>query len=270
MAGPGAGGRLAALGLAWVAGVALHLHERSLWPMPVYAGLLAVGIAAVVGGLGLRRAFGAAVLGALLAGFGASGWHATLRMGEALSPALEGRDLALVGVVASMPQQGPSGLRFRFDVDRLVAPPGRRRRPGSPRPRLVHGAARGRGRAAAGARAARRAALALHRAPAAAARQPQSARLRLRARPARARRARDRLRARRAAAAMARRRRRRPARAAAPAPARRDPGRGRRPAQRRRAGRARGRRPGRDRARRLGPVPQHRHRAPGRRSAACT
>ena len=51
-------------------------------------------------------------------------------------------------------------------------------------------------------------------------------------------------------------------RAPAPARARRDRRQRRRPARRRRAGGARGRRPGRDRARRLGAVPQHRRRPP--------
>ena len=33
------------------------------------------------------------------------------------SPALEGRDLVVTGVVASLPQAGPNGLRFRFALD---------------------------------------------------------------------------------------------------------------------------------------------------------
>jgi competence protein ComEC len=35
-----------------------------------------------------------------------------------LAPALEGRDLVVVGTVASLPQQGASGLRFRFESSR--------------------------------------------------------------------------------------------------------------------------------------------------------
>jgi competence protein ComEC len=43
--------------------------------------------------------------------------QATLRLGEALAPALEGRDLAVTGVIASLPQVGPNGIRFRFAID---------------------------------------------------------------------------------------------------------------------------------------------------------
>src|SRR5205085_8111371 len=36
----------------------------------------------------------------------------------------KGRDIVVTGVVASLPQQGPSGLRFRFAVDEGAAPAG--------------------------------------------------------------------------------------------------------------------------------------------------
>ncbi|HEY5322322.1 MAG TPA: ComEC/Rec2 family competence protein, partial [Caldimonas sp.] len=121
MRAPATGSRLAALMLAWLAGVAVQLQERSLQPSSFYVGLAAAGGVALLAGFAWRRrAFAAAILasaGALLAGFGLTGGQASLRLGEAFVPALEGRDLVVTGVVASLPQAGPNGLRFRFALD---------------------------------------------------------------------------------------------------------------------------------------------------------
>jgi hypothetical protein len=46
------GARLAALLLAWLAGVATQLHERSLLPLPMYVG--AAGVAAILLGVAIR------------------------------------------------------------------------------------------------------------------------------------------------------------------------------------------------------------------------
>ena len=111
------GWRLAALALAWVAGVAWHLQQATLWPVALCA--CAIGI----GGLGLaaswrwRQAFVAGIVGAALIGFAASGWHASSRLAEALPDALEGRDVQVVGVITNLPQRSPAGLRFRFEVE---------------------------------------------------------------------------------------------------------------------------------------------------------
>ena len=117
MGGADTGRRLAGLALAWLAGVVLHLQTQSLLSATVY------GAAMALGGLGLgaawrwRRAFAVALLSVALLGWGGSGWRACLRLAEALAPALEGQDLVVTGVVASLPQQSASGLRFRFAVD---------------------------------------------------------------------------------------------------------------------------------------------------------
>ena len=114
----------AGLALAWLVGVAVHLQQRALGPAVV--GMTAVG----VGALGLiaawrwrrwRRWSGgawlAALLGVALLAFGASDWRAAQRLAEALPAALEGRDLSVTGVVASLPQRSAAGLRFRFEVE---------------------------------------------------------------------------------------------------------------------------------------------------------
>jgi competence protein ComEC len=117
MAGADTGWRLAGLALAWLAGVALHLQERSLQPAWVYALVAVGGLALTLLGLQWRRCLAPALLGTALLGIGVSGGHASIRIAESLAPRLEGRDLLVTGVVASLPQTGPSGLRFRFRID---------------------------------------------------------------------------------------------------------------------------------------------------------
>ncbi|HEY2561911.1 MAG TPA: DNA internalization-related competence protein ComEC/Rec2 [Caldimonas sp.] len=127
MVAPGIGrGRLLALPLAWLAGVALQLQERTLLPVDGYAAIAAFALLAIVLALLLRRTFlvTTAVAAALAAGFAVSGWQASLRLADTLPSSLEGKDLLVTGVVASLPQQGPSGLRFRFVVDDGGAPAG--------------------------------------------------------------------------------------------------------------------------------------------------
>lgn len=113
------GWRLAALALAWMAGVALQLQQRELWPIGAYASAIAVGCAAQAAAWRWRwrRAFAAGCVGVALLAMGATGWRASARLAEVLSPALEGADLDVTGVIASLPQRSPSGLRFGFEVE---------------------------------------------------------------------------------------------------------------------------------------------------------
>jgi len=117
MGGHGTGWRLGGLALAWLAGVALHLQESSLWPGQVTVAAIALGGVGLALAWHWRRAFVAGLVGAALLGSGASEWRASLRLADSLAPALEGRDIAVDGLVASLPQRGSSGLRFRFDVE---------------------------------------------------------------------------------------------------------------------------------------------------------
>jgi competence protein ComEC len=121
---PSIGAIVAVLALAWLAGVGVQLQQPALWPQHAYllalaAGALGLMLAARAGGL--RHPTLALVLpAAALAGLGATGLQAGLRLADALSSMLEGRDLELTGIVATMPQAGASGLRFRFDVERAA------------------------------------------------------------------------------------------------------------------------------------------------------
>ena len=58
----------------------------------------------------------------LAAGFLWSAGVAHVRLADELGGEWEGRDVELVGVVADLPQAGERGVRFRFDVERVVTP----------------------------------------------------------------------------------------------------------------------------------------------------
>jgi competence protein ComEC len=111
------GWRLAGLALAWLAGVAVHLQQRELGALAGSVAAVAVGAVMLGVSLRYRRAFAAGLIGAAMLGFGISGWQATLRLANALPAELEGQDVSVSGVVASLPQRSASGLRFRFEVD---------------------------------------------------------------------------------------------------------------------------------------------------------
>ncbi|MBX3622458.1 MAG: DNA internalization-related competence protein ComEC/Rec2 [Rhizobacter sp.] len=107
----------AGMAMAWLCGVALQLQERALCPPWVYQACLAGALAAVLPGLRWPRWRWLLWVAALALGFGATGWRAGERLAERLPAALEGQDITVQGVVASLPQHSPSGLKFRFDVE---------------------------------------------------------------------------------------------------------------------------------------------------------
>ena len=113
-------------------GAACQLHQARLWSGGAYAALFFTGLA----GLALlsrrwrpmfhwprawRILAGLPVIVALacgaFAGGGLAGWRAAAYASGALDPAIEGRDLQVVGVVAQMPQRNEGGTRFRLDVE---------------------------------------------------------------------------------------------------------------------------------------------------------
>ncbi|WP_345541412.1 DNA internalization-related competence protein ComEC/Rec2 [Variovorax defluvii] len=111
-----------------VAGAALHLQQAALWERAAYVGLLAGGLSGAWLLRWLRRLRWAGqgrwptlwllllLAAGALAGAGLAGWRASVDAADALDPALEGRDLQVVGVVAQMPQRSEGGVRFLFDV----------------------------------------------------------------------------------------------------------------------------------------------------------
>lgn len=119
--------RLAAL-IALVIGVCL-LQWQALLPERAIVALLA-GVAAtmllVLLVLLWSRSSWLARAGILIAmgclGFAYAAAHATWRMADELAFDDEGRDIAVVGVIASLPVRLERGVRFELDVERIVAP----------------------------------------------------------------------------------------------------------------------------------------------------
>jgi competence protein ComEC len=63
-----------------------------------------------------------AALSVSMAGFFYAAWRADTRLADALPPAWEGRDIALVGVIDDLPQPADRGTRFAFAVERILTP----------------------------------------------------------------------------------------------------------------------------------------------------
>ena len=107
--------------LGVVLGAALQLQQASLWDGWVYAALLLLAPVGYVLADSQRIALWGRLAGVLLAltvaGVGAAGLRAALQARHALDPALEGRDLQVVGVVSNLPQRNEAGLRFRLEVE---------------------------------------------------------------------------------------------------------------------------------------------------------
>ncbi len=113
------GWRLALWGAAWPLGAAFQLREATLQAPAVYAAcMLLSGLLVVAAAMRKHAVIGA--LGLALLAFGTTGERAARRLADALPAAIEGRDLQITGVVASLPQRTASGLRFRFEVEQAL------------------------------------------------------------------------------------------------------------------------------------------------------
>lgn len=115
------------LPILWFAFGVWLLQLQPVLPPLVWAGWLTVGplLLALLQGNGvLRRILRQAVIliTALACGFAWAAWLAHVRMSEAMPADWEGRDIALVGVVASLPQPYERSVRFEFDVEQRLTP----------------------------------------------------------------------------------------------------------------------------------------------------
>ena len=116
---------------ALVAGAALQLQQSALWPLAHYlfAALVALGGLLLPYVLGrtwrVLRFQGRAALAAYIVplclcavlGFAWTGGRAAWFDDHRLDPALEGRDVQVVGVVRQMTHSNPMGLRFRLALE---------------------------------------------------------------------------------------------------------------------------------------------------------
>lgn len=115
--------RLAAL-TAFVLGVCALQWQTSL-PGAAFIAMLGGGAAMVLLVLRLNpgllaRAIALIAIGCI--GFAYAAGHALWRMADELAFDDEGRDIAVSGVIASLPVKLERGVRFEFDVERVIAP----------------------------------------------------------------------------------------------------------------------------------------------------
>ena len=122
----GLGVRLALYAAAWLAGIAAQLQMAVLWPGAGVWAVAAAGAGVLIVIVSVRwRApaspgpvrvvLGAVAIAALAFAF--THHRAALRLADALPAALEGVDLVVTGVVATLPRHGPTGTRFVVDVE---------------------------------------------------------------------------------------------------------------------------------------------------------
>ncbi len=112
------------LALGWIAGTALQLQQGQLWDAQVYWGLGAAALAVAFAVVRFKCVWVGArmqaavwfVLAGVLA-FAQAGARASHYVQTALNPALEGRTLQVVGIVANLPQRMEDSARFRFEVE---------------------------------------------------------------------------------------------------------------------------------------------------------
>jgi len=106
----------------WLLGTALQLQQASLWSLPLVlsVGSLAFSIGVLSCLFHTKNAHFTNCLLAALISFALALslvnarclWQAQ----HGLDPLVEGKELKLLGVIASLPQQSASGVRFRFQV----------------------------------------------------------------------------------------------------------------------------------------------------------
>ena len=103
--------------LAFAAGViALQMQPELplVWPWALAGLLLALPAFHWRGGWPARLI---GILACLALGFAWAAWRAEIRLADALPAAWEGRDIEVVGVVATLPQDFSQGSRFEFAVE---------------------------------------------------------------------------------------------------------------------------------------------------------
>lgn len=110
------------LGLGVLGGTLLQVQQAWLSASALYGAALCFGLCGLAGVALMQRRAGWAWLAlvGVLAGavaWGGAGLRAAQLLQQALAPELEGRDLVLVGRVASLPQSGDWGWRFVFQVE---------------------------------------------------------------------------------------------------------------------------------------------------------
>ncbi|HZV54754.1 MAG TPA: DNA internalization-related competence protein ComEC/Rec2 [Rhodocyclaceae bacterium] len=105
--------------LAFAAGIVALQFSAELPAASPLGLLLTAGVVLIAAGM--RCWHWLLLPGAALLGFAWAGGLAQHRLADALPTAVEGRDVDIVGVVASLPQRFDNGLRFDFDVENATS-----------------------------------------------------------------------------------------------------------------------------------------------------
>ncbi|MBU3647722.1 MAG: DNA internalization-related competence protein ComEC/Rec2 [Limnohabitans sp.] len=110
--------------LGWIVGTAWQLQQAQLWAMEIYAVALTLTLTAAFVFVRFAGASAGAVLHAIVwfaiaavLALTQTGVRASRYAHNALNPALEGRTLQVVGIVANLPQRTEDSARFRFEVE---------------------------------------------------------------------------------------------------------------------------------------------------------
>jgi competence protein ComEC len=109
--------------IGFIAGAALQLQQPGLWGLRVYAVPAALGLVGLLtcwwfSRLDYRPGMALPVLLLALAfGFSLTGLRAAFFQAGAMAPALEGKDIEVIGRVLAMPQRSEDGLQFRFLIE---------------------------------------------------------------------------------------------------------------------------------------------------------
>jgi competence protein ComEC len=107
--------------LGYLVGSALQLQQMNLWQRHIYLIFIAVALAgyalAAFNSVAFKWRWLVMFTSCAALAFATTGWRASEFVSAALVSQLEGRDLAVTGTVAAMPQRNETGLRFRFDVE---------------------------------------------------------------------------------------------------------------------------------------------------------
>ena len=111
-----------ALALGWLAGTWWLQACAVLPPSFLSLSLLAFGMLSLAGAFAIVRRWRVMLwlLAGLCLGAGWSAQRAEQRLADALPSELEGRDLQLTGVIASLPDRTDQGQRFNFDVEQAT------------------------------------------------------------------------------------------------------------------------------------------------------
>lgn len=107
--------------LGWLLGVALQLQQAQLSEVWVYQCFMALALAAIgllaTNLIASKRQTALLLVVVAALAWGVTGWRAQRFVAQALAPALQGQNVALVGVVNGLVQRQDGGLRFRLQVE---------------------------------------------------------------------------------------------------------------------------------------------------------